>query len=179
MGHAADLCRAVDGRGVDEASAETRTAHSVVLGLPPATAPFSGCSNVTGHHNHLQVAHYFRLGRPEGPRRRHSEALITTEFGAESWAIPSLILHAFLLRKARGHRRMNSRDAMTCSTVILAARKETGGLSERYLTLVSTWCGNNRTEFHRNLGRGVALIIALACLRSSILRAAILQPCFT
>ena len=52
------------------------------------------------HHQHLQADHALRIRRREAALGGISEALITTKFGLVV-AIPSLLLHAYLSRKAR------------------------------------------------------------------------------
>lgn len=73
-----------------------------VIALTAATAPLLGLlGTVTGMINTFKLITIFGTGDAKSLSSGISEALITTEFGLIV-AIPSLILHAFLSRQAKG-----------------------------------------------------------------------------
>ena len=73
-----------------------------VIALSAATAPLLGLlGTVTGMINTFNMITLFGTGDPRTLASGISEALITTEFGLIV-AIPSLLFHAFISRKAKG-----------------------------------------------------------------------------
>ena len=73
-----------------------------IIAVTAATAPLLGLlGTVTGMINTFKLITIFGTGDAKSLSGGISEALITTEFGLVV-AIPSLIFHAFLSRKARG-----------------------------------------------------------------------------
>jgi biopolymer transport protein ExbB len=72
------------------------------IALTAASAPLLGLlGTVTGMISTFNLISLFGTGDPKTMSSGISEALITTEFGLYI-AIPSLMLHAFLSRKAKG-----------------------------------------------------------------------------
>jgi len=95
-----------------------------VVWITAATAPLLGLlGTVTGIITTFKLLTIFGSGDPKALGGGISEALITTEFGLIV-AIPSLILHAFLLRKARAIENEFEGDAMTLLNGILRAEKK-------------------------------------------------------
>ncbi len=73
-----------------------------VIALTAATAPLLGLlGTVTGMINTFNMITVFGTGDPKTLAGGISEALITTEFGLIV-AVPALLLHAFISRKAKG-----------------------------------------------------------------------------
>ena len=73
-----------------------------IIAVTAATAPLLGLlGTVTGMINTFKLITIFGTGDAKSLSGGISEALITTEFGLVV-AIPSLIFHAFLSRRARG-----------------------------------------------------------------------------
>ncbi len=72
------------------------------VALSAATAPLLGLlGTVTGMINTFRLISVFGTGDPKMLSSGISEALVTTEFGLIV-AIPSLLIHAFISRKAKG-----------------------------------------------------------------------------
>ena len=73
-----------------------------VVAIAAATAPLLGLlGTVTGMINTFKVISVFGTGDPKTLSGGISEALVTTEFGLIV-AIPSLLIHAVISRKAKG-----------------------------------------------------------------------------
>jgi biopolymer transport protein ExbB len=95
-----------------------------VVWITAATAPLLGLlGTVTGIITTFKLLTIFGSGDPKALGGGISEALITTEFGLIV-AIPSLILHAFLQRKAKAIENEFEGDAMTLLNGILRAEKK-------------------------------------------------------
>ncbi len=95
-----------------------------VVWITAATAPLLGLlGTVTGIITTFKLLTIFGSGDPKALGGGISEALITTEFGLIV-AIPSLILHAFLHRKAKAIENEFEGDAMTLLNGILRAEKK-------------------------------------------------------
>jgi biopolymer transport protein ExbB len=93
-----------------------------VIALTAATAPLLGLlGTVTGMINTFKLITVFGTGDAKSLSSGISEALITTEFGLIV-AIPSLILHALLNRKAKGIIAGLESNAMTFINGISAGR---------------------------------------------------------
>ena len=72
------------------------------VALAAATAPLLGLlGTVTGMINTFRLISVFGTGDPKMLSSGISEALVTTEFGLIV-AIPALLIHAFISRKAKG-----------------------------------------------------------------------------
>ena len=78
---------------------------------------------VTGIITTFKLLTIFGSGDPKALGGGISEALITTEFGLIV-AIPSLVLHAFLQRKAKAIENEFEGDAMTLLNGILRAERK-------------------------------------------------------
>ena len=73
-----------------------------VVAIAAATAPLLGLlGTVTGMINTFKIISVFGIGDPKTLSGGISEALVTTEFGLIV-AIPSLLIHAVISRKAKG-----------------------------------------------------------------------------
>lgn len=95
-----------------------------VVWITAATAPLLGLlGTVTGIITTFKLLTIFGSGDPKALGGGISEALITTEFGLIV-AIPSLILHAFLHRKAKAIENEFEGDAMTLLNGILRAEEK-------------------------------------------------------
>lgn len=95
-----------------------------IVWITAATAPLLGLlGTVTGIITTFKLLTIFGSGDPKALGGGISEALITTEFGLIV-AIPSLILHAFLHRKAKAIENEFEGDAMTLLNGILRAEKK-------------------------------------------------------
>ena len=95
-----------------------------VVWITAATAPLLGLlGTVTGIITTFKLLTIFGSGDPKALGGGISEALITTEFGLIV-AIPALILHAFLQRKAKAIENEFEGDAMTLLNGILRAEKK-------------------------------------------------------
>ncbi|WP_269525182.1 MotA/TolQ/ExbB proton channel family protein [Coraliomargarita parva] len=95
-----------------------------VIWITAATAPLLGLlGTVTGIITTFKLLTIFGSGDPKALGGGISEALITTEFGLIV-AIPSLVLHAFLQRKAKSIEDEFEGDAMTLLNGILRAEKK-------------------------------------------------------
>ncbi|MEM1221170.1 MAG: MotA/TolQ/ExbB proton channel family protein [Verrucomicrobiota bacterium] len=95
-----------------------------VIWITASTAPLLGLlGTVTGIITTFKLLTIFGSGDPKALGGGISEALITTEFGLIV-AIPSLILHAFLQRKAKAIENEFEGDAMTLMNGILRAEKK-------------------------------------------------------
>ena len=95
-----------------------------IVWITAATAPLLGLlGTVTGIITTFKLLTIFGSGDPKALGGGISEALITTEFGLIV-AIPSLILHAFLHRKAKAIENEFEGDAMTLLNGILRAAKK-------------------------------------------------------
>lgn len=95
-----------------------------IVWITAATAPLLGLlGTVTGIITTFKLLTIFGSGDPKALGGGISEALITTEFGLIV-AIPSLILHAFLNRKAKAIENEFEGDAMTLLNGILRAEKK-------------------------------------------------------
>lgn len=95
-----------------------------IVWITAATAPLLGLlGTVTGIITTFKLLTIFGSGDPKALGGGISEALITTEFGLIV-AIPSLILHAFLQRKAKAIENEFEGDAMTLLNGILRAEKK-------------------------------------------------------
>lgn len=93
-----------------------------VIALTAATAPLLGLlGTVTGMINTFKLITIFGTGDAKSLSSGISEALITTEFGLIV-AIPSLILHAFLSRQAKGILARMETTAMTFVNGLFASR---------------------------------------------------------
>ena len=94
-----------------------------IVWITAATAPLLGLlGTVTGIITTFKLLTIFGSGDPKALGGGISEALITTEFGLIV-AIPSLILHAFLQRKAKAIENEFEGDAMTVLNAILRAER--------------------------------------------------------
>jgi biopolymer transport protein ExbB len=86
-----------------------------VIALTAATAPLLGLlGTVTGMINTFNMITVYGTGDPRTLAGGISEALITTEFGLIV-AVPALLLHAFLNRKAKGV--LNSMEQTTVAFI--------------------------------------------------------------
>lgn len=95
-----------------------------VVWITAATAPLLGLlGTVTGIITTFKLLTIFGSGDPKALGGGISEALITTEFGLIV-AIPSLILHAFLQRRAKSIENEFEGDAMTLLNGILRSEKK-------------------------------------------------------
>ena len=95
-----------------------------IVWITAATAPLLGLlGTVTGIITTFKLLTIFGSGDPKALGGGISEALITTEFGLIV-AIPSLILHAFLQRKAKAIENEFEGDAMTLLNGILRAERK-------------------------------------------------------
>ena len=95
-----------------------------IVWITAATAPLLGLlGTVTGIITTFKLLTIFGSGDPKALGGGISEALITTEFGLIV-AIPSLILHAFLQRKAKAIENEFEGDAMTVLNAILRAERK-------------------------------------------------------
>lgn len=95
-----------------------------IVWITAATAPLLGLlGTVTGIITTFKLLTIFGSGDPKALGGGISEALITTEFGLIV-AIPSLILHAFLQRRAKAIENEFEGDAMTLLNGILRAKKK-------------------------------------------------------
>ena len=95
-----------------------------IVWITAATAPLLGLlGTVTGIITTFKLLTIFGSGDPKALGGGISEALITTEFGLIV-AIPSLILHAFLQRKAKAIENDFEGDAMTILNVSLRAERK-------------------------------------------------------
>jgi biopolymer transport protein ExbB len=95
-----------------------------IVWITAATAPLLGLlGTVTGIITTFKLLTIFGSGDPKALGGGISEALITTEFGLIV-AIPSLILHAFLQRRAKAIENEFEGDAMTLLNGILRAEKK-------------------------------------------------------
>jgi len=95
-----------------------------VVWITAATAPLLGLlGTVTGIITTFKLLTIFGSGDPKALGGGISEALITTEFGLIV-AIPSLILHAFLNRKAKAIENEFEGDAMSLLNGILRAESK-------------------------------------------------------
>ncbi|MEM8866933.1 MAG: MotA/TolQ/ExbB proton channel family protein [Verrucomicrobiota bacterium] len=95
-----------------------------IIWITASTAPLLGLlGTVTGIITTFKLLTIFGSGDPKALGGGISEALITTEFGLIV-AIPSLILHAFLQRKAKAIENEFEGDAMTLMNGILRAEKK-------------------------------------------------------
>ena len=94
-----------------------------IVWITAATAPLLGLlGTVTGIITTFKLLTIVGSGDPKALGGGISEALITTEFGLIV-AIPSLILHAFLQRKAKAIENEFEGDAMTVLNAILRAER--------------------------------------------------------
>lgn len=95
-----------------------------IVWITAATAPLLGLlGTVTGIITTFKLLTIFGSGDPKALGGGISEALITTEFGLIV-AIPALILHAFLQRRAKSIENEFEGDAMTLLNGILRAEKK-------------------------------------------------------
>ena len=95
-----------------------------IVWITAATAPLLGLlGTVTGIITTFKLLTIFGSGDPKALGGGISEALITTEFGLIV-AIPSLVLHAFLQRKAKAIENEFEGDAMTLLNGILRAERK-------------------------------------------------------
>jgi len=95
-----------------------------VVWITAATAPLLGLlGTVTGIITTFKLLTIFGSGDPKALGGGISEALITTEFGLIV-AIPALVLHAFLQRRAKAIENEFEGDAMTILNGILRAEKK-------------------------------------------------------
>ncbi len=95
-----------------------------IVWITAATAPLLGLlGTVTGIITTFKLLTIFGSGDPKALGGGISEALITTEFGLIV-AIPSLILHAFLQRKAKAIENDFEGDAMTILNASLRAERK-------------------------------------------------------
>jgi biopolymer transport protein ExbB len=95
-----------------------------IIWITAATAPLLGLlGTVTGIITTFKLLTIFGSGDPKALGGGISEALITTEFGLIV-AIPSLILHAFLQRRAKGIENEFESDAMMLLNGIVRSSKK-------------------------------------------------------
>ena len=95
-----------------------------IVWITASTAPLLGLlGTVTGIITTFKLLTIFGSGDPKALGGGISEALITTEFGLIV-AIPALVLHAFLHRKAKAIENEFEGDAMTLLNGILRAEKK-------------------------------------------------------
>lgn len=95
-----------------------------VIWITASTAPLLGLlGTVTGIITTFKLLTIFGSGDPKALGGGISEALITTEFGLIV-AIPALVLHALLQRKAKNIEDEFESDAMTLMNGILRAEKK-------------------------------------------------------
>jgi biopolymer transport protein ExbB len=95
-----------------------------IVWITAATAPLLGLlGTVTGIITTFKLLTIFGSGDPKALGGGISEALITTEFGLIV-AIPALVLHAFLQRKAKSIENEFEGDAMTLLNGILRSEKK-------------------------------------------------------
>ena len=95
-----------------------------IVWITAATAPLLGLlGTVTGIITTFKLLTIFGSGDPKALGGGISEALVTTEFGLIV-AIPSLILHAFLQRRAKSIENEFEGDAMTLLNGILRSEKK-------------------------------------------------------
>jgi len=94
------------------------------IAITAASAPLLGLlGTVTGIINTFQMITVFGTGDVKTLSGGISEALVTTEFGLIV-AIPSLLLHAWLSRKARGYSDLMERAAVAFANEVDKCRQQ-------------------------------------------------------